>query len=151
MKTRTLRCGELAKAAGVSADTIRHYERLGVLPKAPRSLSGYRLYPESAVGRVNIIRRALRVGFTLAELADVLTTRDNGGAPCGRVLKLAHSKMKRTEIDIAALKEMRHYLRKVLADWDVRINESGGKRVFLLESLSNPVEAKSRPRRFRSS
>src|SRR5579872_3180748 len=48
----TFHCGELARATGVSADTIRHYERIGVLPKAVRSPSGYRIYPKSAVERV---------------------------------------------------------------------------------------------------
>ncbi|MFY9562287.1 MAG: MerR family transcriptional regulator [Terriglobales bacterium] len=85
----TFHSGELAKATGVSADTIRHYERIGVLPKAVRSTSGYRVYPQSAVERVRVVQRALRIGFTLAELSEVLKARDAGGALCQRVFELA--------------------------------------------------------------
>jgi len=71
----TLRSGGLAKATGVSPDTIRHYEKIGVLPKASRTEAGYRLYPGSAVERVFVVQRGLRLGFTLAELAEVLKAR----------------------------------------------------------------------------
>jgi len=67
---KPLRSGDLAKAAGVSPDTIRHYEKIGVLRQATRTESGYRLYPASAVERVLVVQRALRIGFTLAELAE---------------------------------------------------------------------------------
>ena len=66
----TFHSGELAKATGVSADTIRHYERIGVLPKAARTTSGYRVYSASAVNRVLTVQRALRIGFTLSELVE---------------------------------------------------------------------------------
>ena len=99
----TLHSGELAKATGVSADTIRHYEKIGVLPKALRSAAGYRVYPESAVERVHVVQRALRIGFTLSELAEVLKARDAGGAPCQRVFELALQKLAGIKTDIAAL------------------------------------------------
>ena len=108
-----LRSGELAKAAGVSADTIRHYETIGVLPKALRTESGYRMYPQSAVERVLVVRRALRIGFTLSELSEVLKARDAGGAPCHRVYELAQSKLKGIAADIVALKKTESYLKKV--------------------------------------
>lgn len=65
----TLHSGELAKAAGVSPDTVRHYEKIGILPSAPRGSSGYRVYPPSAVNRVQVVQRALRIGFTLRNSA----------------------------------------------------------------------------------
>jgi DNA-binding transcriptional MerR regulator len=86
--SKAFRSGSLAKAAGVSPDTIRHYERIGVLPRALRTEAGYRIYPASAVERVLVVQRALRIGFTLAELAEVLKARDAGGAPCRRVYQL---------------------------------------------------------------
>ena len=73
---KTLQSGTLAKAAGVSPDTIRYYERIGVLPRALRTGSGYRVFPASAVERVLVVRRALRIGFTLVELGEVLKARD---------------------------------------------------------------------------
>src|ERR1700751_5851028 len=93
VQSKGLRSGTLAKAAEVRPDTIRHYEKIGVLPRAARTVSGYRVYPASAVERVLVVQRALRIGFTLAELAEVLKARDAGGAPCHRVYALAQGKL----------------------------------------------------------
>ena len=92
--SKALRSWDLARAARVSPDTIRHYERIGILPRASRTDSGYRVYPASAVERVLAVRRAPRIGFALAQLADVLKARDAGGAPCRRVYQLAQEKLK---------------------------------------------------------
>ncbi len=119
--SQTLRSGALAKAAGLSPDSIRHYERIGVLPRASRTDSGYRVYPASALERVLVVQRALRIGFTLAELAEVLKARDAGGAPCHRVYQLAQEKLKGIEADLEALKRTKRYVKKVLADWEQRI------------------------------
>lgn len=85
----SLHSDELAKAAGVNADTIWHFEHVGILPKAERRASGYRVYDKSALERVHVVQRALRIGFTLTELADIFKTRDVGGAPCRGVFELA--------------------------------------------------------------
>src|SRR4051812_28459483 len=88
-----LLAGELARLAGVSSDTLRHYERKGVLPRPLRLSNGYRKYPASSVDRVRLIRRALAVGFTLDELARFLKARDRGQAPCREVRALASEKL----------------------------------------------------------
>jgi len=88
-----LSSGELADLAGVSRDTLRHYERKGVLPRPLRGHNAYRQYPPEALQRVQLVRRALSVGFTLDELAKVLKVRDAGGAPCEEVRKLATQKL----------------------------------------------------------
>ena len=66
-ETRYLRSGELAKLTGVSTDTLRHYERLGVLPRPARTAAGYRQYAPAAVDRVRTVRGAIAVGFSLNE------------------------------------------------------------------------------------
>ena len=138
--SKTLHSGALAKATGVSPDTIRYYEKIGVLPRASRTESGYRVYPASAAERVLVVQRALRIGFTLAELAEVLKARDAGGAPCGRVYQLAQQKLKGIEADIEALQLTRRYMRKVLADWKQRTQgASPGQKSHLLYSLSHAV------------
>jgi DNA-binding transcriptional MerR regulator len=71
-KKASMRAGELARTAGVSTDTLRHYERKGVLQRPRRAANGYRQYPPEALDRVLLVRRALGVGFTRAELARVL-------------------------------------------------------------------------------
>jgi len=145
-RSKALRSGSLAKAAGVSPDTIRHYERIGVLPRASRTEAGYRIYPAGAVERVLVVQRALRIGFTLAELAEVLKARDAGGAPCRRVYQLAQAKLKGIEADIEALKRTERYLTKVLSDWEQRIKRTGpGQKAHLLHSLNEALKDAGAP------
>jgi DNA-binding transcriptional MerR regulator len=147
---KALRSGELARATSVSPDTIRHYEKIGVIPRASRTESGYRLYPESAVERVLVVQRALRIGFTLAELAEVLKARDAGGAPCQRVYKLATEKLKGVTGDIAALKQTERYLKQVLADWEERMQRTPpGQKSNLLHSLTGAVKGDRARTKFR--
>jgi DNA-binding transcriptional MerR regulator len=90
---------------------------------------------------VLIVQRALRIRFTLAELAEVLKARDAGGAPCRRVYQLAQEKLKDIEKDIEALKRTKRYLKKVLTDWEQRIRRAGaGQESHLLHSLSEALE-----------
>jgi len=79
--------GELARLAGVSGDTIRFYERSGLLPAAPRSASGYRIFPRHALRRVQVIRSALDIGFSVRELADVFAVQDEVAAAIAGVLQ----------------------------------------------------------------
>jgi DNA-binding transcriptional MerR regulator len=148
--SKALRSGDLAKAAGVSPDTIRHYERIGILPRASRTESGYRVYPASTVERVLVVQRALRIGFTLAELAEVLKARDAGGAPCHRVYQLAHEKLRGIEADIEDLESRQRYMKKVLSDWEQRIQRAGpgqkshvalGVYAFDCEAATTPEKA----------
>jgi DNA-binding transcriptional MerR regulator len=144
--SKVLRSGNLAHAAGVSPDTVRHYERIGVLPPALRTESGYRVYPASALERVLVVQRALRIGFTLAELAEVLKTCDAGGTPCRRVYQLAQKKLDGIEADIEALKRTKQYLKKVLADWEQRMQSAApGQKSHLLHSLSDAIRNSSAP------
>jgi DNA-binding transcriptional MerR regulator len=132
-----LRAGELARAAGVSTDTLRHYERKGVLAAPRRSANGYREYPAEALARVLLVRRALSVGFTLDELAHLLRARERGRAPCREVRALAARKLAGVEERLRELAAVREELRAALADWDSRLakTEEGG-RARLLESLA---------------
>jgi DNA-binding transcriptional MerR regulator len=132
-----LSSGELADSAGVSRDTLRHYERKGVLPRPLRGHNGYRQYPPEALERVQLVRRALSVGFTLDELAKVLKVRDAGGAPCDEVRRLAAQKLLNVQDQLRELTELRDELQETLKDWDARLTRrAGGKRANLLESLS---------------
>ena len=132
-----LSSGKLADLAGVSRDTLRHYERKGVLPRALRGQNGYRQYPPDALQRVQLIRRALSVGFTLDELARVLKVRDAGGAPCEEVRKLAAQKLLNVQDQLRELTRLRDDLQETIKEWDTRLaRRAGGKRANLLESLS---------------
>jgi len=147
-----LNSGELAKLAGVSTDTLRHYERKGVLARPQRSGKGYRQYPASALQRVRLVRRALAVGFTLDELANILRVRDSGGAPCHEVRALAATKLSDIETQLKDLRALRDELRTTLKDWDGRLmRKAAGGRANLLESLAaNESNGTKSSRRFRS-
>ena len=77
-----MRIGAVATAAGVSIDTIRFYERRGVLPVPERRPSGYRDYPPEIVGRIQLARSLQGVGLTLDEIIDALQAHDRGDATC---------------------------------------------------------------------
>lgn len=137
---KTLSAGELARRAGVSADTLRHYERKGVIAPPPRGANGYRRYPEQTLARVELIRRALGLGFTLDDLAGVLRVRDRGGLPCGRVRALAATKLEELEVRLRELMALRNNLRAALQAWDRQLARTpAGKRAGLLDSLPSPV------------
>jgi DNA-binding transcriptional MerR regulator len=77
-----MKIGELSTQTGASIDTIRFYERRGVLPTPARRPSGYREYPETLVERVLLVRRLQSVGLTLDEIVEFLAAHDQGGATC---------------------------------------------------------------------
>jgi DNA-binding transcriptional MerR regulator len=147
-----LSSGELAKLAGVSSDTLRHYERKGVLARPRRAGNGYREYPTATLQRVQLIRRSLAVGFTLDELANILRIRDTGGAPCHEVRALAASKLSHIETQLRELISLRDELRTTLKDWDSRLAKKAPRgRAHLLESLVAQESNGTRSsRRFRS-
>ena len=128
--------GELAGQAQVSTDTLRHYERKGVLPRPKRGANGYRMYPNGSLERVQLVRRALAVGFTLDELAGILKERDSGRVPCQEVYKLAERKLSDVEEQLTALAELRDELRKTLSTWKGRLARTPSGQSKLLESLT---------------
>jgi DNA-binding transcriptional MerR regulator len=135
-KQEYLRSGKLARLAGVSTDTLRHYERKGLLVRPRRSANGYREYPAGALDRVRLVRNALGIGFTLNELARILRVRDRGGAPCLQVRALAATKLTDVEIQLGELIALRNELRRLLKNWDVLLaKNSPFGRAGLLESL----------------
>ena len=134
-----LRSGELADRAGISPDTLRHYERMKLLAVPRRSSGNYRLYPPEALDRVRLIRHALAVGFSLPELAMILKVRDKAGAPCRQVKRLLEEKVHTMDEQIADLAAMRDHLRTILTDWDERLAHTPeGQPAKLLETLVVP-------------
>ncbi|HEY7514417.1 MAG TPA: MerR family transcriptional regulator [Vicinamibacteria bacterium] len=135
-----VRSAELARLAEVSPDTLRHYEKKGLLPRARRSPNGYREYPPEARARVRLVRRAIALGFSLDEVAAILAVRDRGGAPCRSVRALAQSKFETIERRLAELNSAREALRDVLVRWDALLAAAPpGARVGLLDALEGIV------------
>ncbi|MGB7622949.1 MAG: heavy metal-responsive transcriptional regulator [Terriglobia bacterium] len=128
--------GELAKAAGVSPDTLRHYERKGVLPRAVRLPNAYRQFPSVALDRVLLVRRALSLGFTIDELARILCVKERGGAPCRQVRDLAAKKLSEIEQRLQEIRTLRREFQTLLKDWDRRLAKTRSGRAYLLETLT---------------
>jgi len=133
--------GEMARACGVSADTVRHYERKGVLTEVVRDASGYRRYPPTAIDRVRVIRRALEIGFTLDELARIFRQRASGDPPCRKVRDLAAQKVQDIDAQISKLMVVRAAIEEILPQWDVRLRSTAeGGVAHLLDSLLDAKE-----------
>ena len=140
---KSLRSGELARLTFLSSDTIRHYERMGILPKSPRTASGYRLYGMDAVDHVLLVQRALRLGFTLPELAEIFQVRYRGGAPCHRVLSMTEEKLRSLEREILELRQTQRYMRQLVRQWRAKLAHTNpGNKAMLLQSMTD----KSMPR-----
>lgn len=137
-----LTIGRLATLAGVSTDTIRYYERRGLLPKPGRTAAGYRQYPESAVRRLALVRNARGLGFSLTQVAGFLRVRDAGGRPCEAVRGAGERLLMAIDRQIADLTAARRRMRKVLSDWDRTLAATpAGRPARLLERAAPLVLA----------
>ena len=105
----TLTIGRLADRAEVGIDTIRFYERRGLLPEPERTPSGYRVYSESTIARLLFIRRAKSLGFSLDEVSTLLRFQDAGG-PKAEVKELTRHKLEQIEEKIGDLTRIRNVL-----------------------------------------
>jgi MerR family transcriptional regulator, mercuric resistance operon regulatory protein len=121
-----LRTGELAERAGVNVQTLRYYERRGLLAVPARRPSGQREYPPDAVGLLRTIKAAQRLGFTLAEIEELLTLSEHRRGT-GELHRRAEAKVAEIEAKIAQLTRMRQALQTVMAaDCDSLTNCSCG-------------------------
>jgi DNA-binding transcriptional MerR regulator len=131
------RSGELARKAGVSVDTLRHYERRGLLPAPKRLSNGYRLYAPEALERVLLVQCALSLGFTLAELSAFLGARGGGRLPCREVHRTAIERLHELDQRIEEMTRFRKNLRSLVGRWEARLRKTGdGRPAHLLESLA---------------
>lgn len=111
----TLSIGQLAKACDVNIQTIRYYERQGLLPEPERRLSGYRMYSPDYMQRIRFIKRAKELGFTLKEISDLLSLRVDRKTSCADVKKRADSKIIDMEEKIQSLQRMKSALEALAA------------------------------------
>ncbi len=118
--TSTLKIGALAQAAGVGVETIRFYERKGLLPEPPRTRSGYRQYLGDSVDRVKFIRRAQGLGFALREISELLDLRVDEVAACGPVEAQAREKLQQVAGKIEALRRIETALQRLVEACEAR-------------------------------
>ena len=143
MAQRSFTIKEAAARAGVSPDTIRYYERIGVLPTAPRTAAGYRRYSDAALTHVAIVRNAVRLGFPLKELAGFFNARARGRPPCRSVRAAGQRLIDRLDRQISSLTETRVALATMLERWDETLARTpAGAAAHLLAALADaPLDA----------
>src|SRR5262245_57298799 len=112
---QSLKTGELAKRAGVNVETLRFYERKGLLPRPPRRVSSNREYPLESIRLIRFIKRAQELGFSLREIRDLLALRIRPGVTCAEVRERAQEKVSAVRQKIADLKAIERALRKLTA------------------------------------
>lgn len=124
--------GTLARAANVNVETIRYYQRVGLIQEPPKPLEGYRRYPQAAIARVCFIKRAKGLGFTLKEILELLSLDDGN---CAEVRTLAEHKHEVIRQRINDLKAMQEALGKLIKTCQTNID--GQAHCTIITTLSN--------------
>jgi DNA-binding transcriptional MerR regulator len=133
-----MRTSELAGRVGVNAETLRYYERRGLLADPPRTLGGYRDYPVSAVGLLRFVKRAQALGFTLGEVEELLHLENGGPESCDAARALAEGRRADLEERIRDLQRMRDSLVDLVATCDLPRSD---RSCALLAAIENRAEA----------
>jgi MerR family transcriptional regulator, mercuric resistance operon regulatory protein len=110
-----LTIAEVAAGAGVRPDTLRYYERTGLVPPPPRTTGAHRRYPEATVDRLRFIRGAQRLGLRLSEIKDLLAVRDTGVCPCEPAEDMLRRHLAEIDAEMARLTRLREEVAGMLA------------------------------------
>jgi DNA-binding transcriptional MerR regulator len=109
--------GAIAKKAGVGVQTLHYYERIHLLPRPARSDTNYRVYSDADLRRVRFIKKAQAVGFTLAEIKEILELKSYGRAPCRKVTELGEKHLRDVDARLAQLRRYRRAVARSLTSW----------------------------------
>ena len=130
-RPQTFSIGELSRLTGVNAETIRYYEKIGMVPPPPRARNGRRVYGPSERRALAFVRRSRNLGFTLDEIRALLEIGGPEKAPCGQVREIASRHLKDVRIKIADLRR----LERVLADTIAKCSIGRALRCPIIEVL----------------
>ena len=130
-----MQIGELAQQAGVTVQTVRFYERRRLLPEPARSDSGYRSYGPEELKRLQFIRQAKRLGFSLHEIREIIRSRDRGGCPCTNVISMAERHLADVSEQIDKLESFRNELARALKSW-----KRAGKQTLSAGAICTLIE-----------
>ena len=108
-----MRIGQIANRAGVNVETIRFYERKRLITQPSRNTGGYRQYPHETIGRIRFIKRAKELGFSLTEIAELLSLQANPKATCADVKQRAETKISTIHERVKDLQKMKRSLEKL--------------------------------------
>jgi len=145
---RLKKAGEVATTVGIGVQTLHYYERIGLLPKPQRSSANYRLYSPEVVRRVQFIRKAQILGFTLAEIRQILDLKSRGHPPCHRVIELGEKHLQKVDARLARLRDYRGAVAKSLVSWREQNSPKRrceGEFCDLIEQLPDPAIFLTKP------
>jgi MerR family Zn(II)-responsive transcriptional regulator of zntA len=108
-----MKVSDLARRAGISPDSVRYYEELGLLPEAPRTPAGYRQFDEEVLSRIRFIKSAQSLGLRLSDIGDLLKIQDDGGCPCGHTKTLLDRRLDQVNEEIRTLLSLRDDLERL--------------------------------------
>ncbi len=138
--SKTLRTGQVAEQAGVNVETLRYYERRGLLKEPARRSSGYREYPLEAVRVVRFIKRSQELGFTLGEIEELLVLREGEGLVCAEAQATATRKIKEIEEKIKNLRAMKNALGILVKTCE---SQNGVRECPILDALDEKLQNKA--------
>ncbi|MGE0102930.1 MAG: heavy metal-responsive transcriptional regulator [Blastocatellales bacterium] len=113
-----LKIGEVARRTGIGIETLRFYERSGLLKPPARTMSGYRVYDDEAIERLDFIKRAQTLGFTLDEIRQIINESAGGVSPCADVRSIMKRRLKELDERMAVMKRYRDELAEMLIEWE---------------------------------
>jgi len=140
-ETGRITIGALSKSTGINIETIRYYERVGLLPAPPRSSGGYRLYGPPYLQRLTFVRRARVLGFSVGEIRTLLRLADERERPCAEVQVVAEAHLHEVRAKLADLRRMERVLKTTVARC------ASGRRTHcpVIEALSRDESSRSAP------
>lgn len=115
-----LKIGEVAKRTGIGIETLRFYERSGLLHRPARTEGGYRLYDTEALSTLDFIKRAQTLGFTLDEIKRIIAESRAGQSPCAEVREVVRQRLAELDERLTQMQQYREELAQTLKQWDLR-------------------------------
>lgn len=134
-RNRALKIGEVSRLSGIGIEALRFYERQGLLGRPARTVSGYRLYDAETLERLEFIKRAQVLGFSLAEIARIISHKQAGQSPCTDVRDIVRTRLQEIDERIRQMRRYRKELAAALAEWEQK-GDIDGHVCGLIESTT---------------
>ena len=135
---KLLKIGEVAKQTGIGIETLRFYERSGLLEKPVRTEAGYRLYGADALAALEFIKRAQVLGFTLTEINRIISESRSGASPCDEVREIVRQRLAELDERLQQMQLYRDAVAKTLRQWD-KTGKAAGRFCGLIENAEIEV------------
>lgn len=142
VKKDALKIGEVSSISGIGIEALRFYERSGLLEKPARSIGGYRIYNQAVLQRLDFIKKAQTLGFSLNEIRRIIEDAKSGASPCDEVRKIVRQRLEELDAKMREMKRYRHELAQTLDEWN-KVGRAPGHICGLIEKaeIEHPLSA----------